>query len=55
MNGDHRTQKLLSRIMSLDDVQVSVALEQTLREFAHRHRNISRIFFKHCANIQGII
>ena len=55
MNGDQRTQKLVSRIMALDDNQVSHALEHTLRDFANRHRNISRIFFKHCANIQGII
>ena len=55
MNGDVRTQKLVNRIMSLDDIQVNTALEQTLREFANRHRNISRIFFKHCANIQGLI
>ena len=55
MNGDQRTQKMVSRIMALDDVQVSHALEHTLREFASRHRNISRIFLRHCGNIQGII
>jgi predicted GH43/DUF377 family glycosyl hydrolase len=55
INGDERTQKLVSRLMALDEKQVTVALEHTLREFASRHRNISRIFFKHCANIQEII
>lgn len=55
MNGEQRTQKMVSRIIGLDEKQVNVALEHTLREFAGRHRNISRIFFKHCANIQGII
>lgn len=55
MNGDQRTQKMVSRIIALDEKQVNVALEHTLREFASRHRNISRVFFKHCANIQGII
>lgn len=55
MNGDQRTQKMLSRIMQLDEKQVVHALEHTLREFASRHRNISRIFFRHCENIQGII
>lgn len=55
MNGDQRTQKMVSRIMALDEKQVAQALEHTLRDFASRHRNISRIFFKHCANIQGII
>ena len=55
MSGDQRTQKMVGRIMTLNDKQVTHALEHTLREFASRHRNISRVFFKHCANIQGII
>src|SRR5690606_8060179 len=55
MNGDARTQKLVGRIMDLDDKQVMVALEHTLREFANRHRNISRLFLNHCGRIQGII
>jgi predicted GH43/DUF377 family glycosyl hydrolase len=55
MNGDHRTQKLVSRIIALDEKQISQTLEHTLREFASRHRNISRVFLRHCANIEGII
>jgi predicted GH43/DUF377 family glycosyl hydrolase len=55
MNGDQRTQKLVSRIVSLDEKQITQALEHTLREFASRHRNISRVFLKHCANIEGVI
>ena len=55
MNGDQRTQKMVSRILMLDTKQTTSALEHTLREFASRHRNISRIFLKHCANVQGII
>ena len=41
--------------MTLDENQVSISLEHTLREFAARHRNISRVFSKHCSNIQGLI
>lgn len=55
MNGDLRTQKLISRIIGMNDAEVSLALEHTLREFANRHRNISRVFLKHCQRIQGII
>ncbi|MGY5849350.1 glycoside hydrolase family 130 protein [Salegentibacter sp. F14] len=53
--GDLRTQKLIARVLSLDTEEVHLALEQTLREFANRHRNISRVFIKHCNNIQDII
>ncbi|HEY5692165.1 MAG TPA: glycoside hydrolase family 130 protein [Cyclobacteriaceae bacterium] len=55
MNGEERTRQMVNRLMALDDKNVNIVLEHTLREFASRHRNISRIFFKHCANIQGII
>ncbi|HMG92051.1 MAG TPA: glycoside hydrolase family 130 protein [Chryseolinea sp.] len=55
MNGESRTQKMVSRIMTLDESEVSLNLEHTLREFAGRHRNISRVFSKHCANIQDVI
>jgi predicted GH43/DUF377 family glycosyl hydrolase len=55
MNGEARTQKMVARIMTLDENQVSINLEHTLREFAGRHRNISRVFSKHCANIQDVI
>ena len=55
MNGDERTQKMVSHIMILDEKQVIDTLENTLREFARRHRNISQIFFKHCEKIKGLI
>lgn len=55
MNGEERTKKIVSQLMALDDKQASIVLEHTLREFASRHRNISSVFFKHCANIREII
>jgi predicted GH43/DUF377 family glycosyl hydrolase len=55
MNGDQRTQQIVSRIMILDEKQVIDTLEHTLREFARRHRNISSIFFRHCEKIRGLI
>ncbi|TRX49073.1 glycosidase [Fulvivirga sp. M361] len=55
MNGNERTITMVNRLQAMDDQQINLTLEHTLREFANRHRNISRVFFKHCANIQGII
>lgn len=55
MNGPLRTRKLISRIILMTETEVNQALEQTLREFASRHRNISRLFYKHCDNIRGVI
>ncbi|WP_456314972.1 glycoside hydrolase family 130 protein [Pseudomonas shirazensis] len=55
MNGEERTKQMVSRIMVLDEKQVLETLEQTLREFARRHRNISAIFFRHCEKIRPFI
>ncbi|WP_028375419.1 glycoside hydrolase family 130 protein [Leeuwenhoekiella sp. MAR_2009_132] len=55
MNGELRTQNLITRILKMSDDQVQQALEQVLREFATRHRNISQLFFKHCNRVRGII
>jgi predicted GH43/DUF377 family glycosyl hydrolase len=55
MSGDLRTQNMVSHVMTLDEKQVRHTLEQTLRQFARRHRNISSIFYKHCENIKEII
>src|SRR3970040_1382870 len=55
MNGDQRTQKMLSHIMTLNEKQVIHTLEQTLRDFARRHRNISSTFYRHCEKIRGVI
>ncbi|MEP6929307.1 MAG: glycosidase, partial [Flavobacterium sp.] len=55
MNGNERTQQMVIRIMLLDEKQVLQTLEQTLREFARRHRNISAVFYKHCEKIRPII
>ena len=41
--------------MTLDENHVSLNLERTLREFASRHRNISRVFSRHCSNLQDLI
>ncbi|QDW21512.1 glycoside hydrolase family 130 protein [Flavobacterium sp. KBS0721] len=55
MNGEERTKQMVARIMMLNEKQVLETLEQTLREFARRHRNISAIFFRHCEKIKPII
>lgn len=55
MNGEERTQQMVGRIMLLTEKQVVQTLEQTLREFARRHRNISSIFTKHCEKVRPMI
>ena len=55
MNGEQRTKDLLTLIFGMSESQVRESLEQTLREFASRHRNITKLFHKHCDGIRNII
>lgn len=54
MNGEERAINLINRVLAMDEAEVKLTLERTLREFANRHRNISRIFFKHCDNLHDL-
>lgn len=49
-NGEERTKNLVNRIQSLDKQTLNMQLKHTLREFAGRHRNISKIFKEHYNN-----
>jgi len=55
MNGDVATKDMIARVLALNESEVHVALSQTLREFAYRHRNITRLFRKHFNNALGLI
>ena len=55
MNGEQRTKNLLTLIFGMGEDKVHEYLEQTLREFASRHRNITRVFHKHCDRVRNLI
>ena len=55
MNGEQRTRDLLTLIFRMSETQARESLEQTLREFASRHRNITRLFYRHCEMVRPII
>ncbi len=54
-NGEVRTRELVHRIMTMSEEQVNSELEHVLRDFAGRHRNISKIFIGHCSNFRDLI
>jgi predicted GH43/DUF377 family glycosyl hydrolase len=53
--GPARGERVISRIMGLSDEDALQTLNQTLRDFADRHRNITRIFLKHFARVQQLV
>lgn len=55
MNGETGTKDMLALVFAMSDSEVHTELEQTLREFAYRHRNITSLFKKHYKNALNII
>lgn len=45
--GESRAKKIINRVIDLSDNDASQVLNQTLRDFSNRHRNITKIFYKH--------
>ncbi len=45
--GESRAKKIINRVIALSENDASQVLNQTLRDFSNRHRNITRIFYKH--------
>jgi predicted GH43/DUF377 family glycosyl hydrolase len=46
-NGPRRSEALIRKVLAMSDDEVEVILNQTLREFSKRHRNISKKFSNH--------
>ncbi len=55
MNGEKATKNMLTLVFAMSESEVTTALNQTLREFAYRHRNITQVFKRHFKNILPII
>jgi predicted GH43/DUF377 family glycosyl hydrolase len=45
--GEARAKKIIARLAAMQEEDALQVLNQTLRDFSNRHRNISRIFLKH--------
>lgn len=54
-NGEFRTQHLILKILESSTDQVANNLTETLREFKGRHRNLKKIFQRHCHNFRDLI
>lgn len=52
--GPERARKILKRIMVMQEENIQLVLNQTLRDFSNRHRNITRIFQKHFEHVVPI-
>jgi len=54
-NGEDRARNVINAVMQMNDEDVEEALASILREFARRHRNITRVFEKSCDAVSNIL
>lgn len=54
-NGDERTKQLILRILDFSAEKVAEELEKTRHEFKERHRNLNKIFLRHCGYFEDLI
>ncbi len=52
---DERVQSIIQKVLEMPDDAARLYLNQTLRDFSFRHRNISRIFLKHFEKVREIM
>jgi predicted GH43/DUF377 family glycosyl hydrolase len=52
-NGIDRTIALVERVLAMSEEDVRFALLHTLREFARRHRNITKVFLRHFQEVKA--
>ena len=53
-NGEARAKAIISQVVAMTDVEVAATLTPLLREFSRRHRNITRIFERHCDRVRHL-
>ena len=56
INGNpDRAQSVIQKVISMSDDDVNLTLNQILRDFSKRHRNITKTFENHFNNVKGIV
>jgi len=53
--SESRSIEILNAVLSLTEDEVTITLNQLLRGFSTRHRNITRIFEKHFSNLRRVL
>lgn len=54
-NGEQRARDVIQRVMALDEEEVFAIVSPLLQEFSNRHRNITKILYRHCNRVKGFI
>jgi len=54
-NGEQRARDVVERVMNLSEEEVFAIISPLLQEYSHRHRNITKVWYRHCNRIKSII
>ncbi len=54
-NGESRAKEVITRVMKLSEDEVFSIVSPLLQEFSKRHRNITKILYRHCNKVRLII
>ena len=54
-NGEQRAPELIERVMKLSEDEVFAIISPLLQEFSKRHRNITKILYRHCNKVSSFI
>ena len=54
-NGEQRAKEVITRVMSLSDREVFSIISPLLQEYSRRHRNITKVLYRHCNKLKSII
>jgi len=54
-HGDEKSRSIIEKVITMSEQEAERALTQTLREFARRHRNITKIFDRHFERVKYLL
>lgn len=53
-NGNERSKEVIQRVMDVPEENVFSLVSPLLQEYSRRHRNITRVFNRHCAKLKNL-
>src|SRR5690606_32601228 len=55
INAEVRARDVVQRVMNLSEDEVFAILSPLLQEYSRRHRNITKVWYRHCNRLKPII
>ncbi len=53
-NGEARAKAIIAQVTAMSELEVAQTFAPLLREFSRRHRNITRVFERHCDRVKHL-